>query len=106
MGAPIRIGADMGDGDHPAAFAGLIADGLLDLELVAGVEAEFDPVLHLAADPAMLGDPRDRGKSHAGNPASLGNNVPDRVVIALCRDFGGESVLHQLVSVSLSSLSA
>ena len=55
--------------DRLAAGADLVADGGLDLQLAAGLQAEIDLVAHLAGDPAVLGDPRHGGEAHAGGAA-------------------------------------
>ena len=53
----------------------LVADGRLDLELAARLEAERDVVLDRAGDPAILGDPRHGGEAHARGAA---HHVEDR----------------------------
>ncbi len=50
-------------------IADFVADRGLELEFVARVEPEIDPVEHLARGPALLGHPRDRGEPHAGQVA-------------------------------------
>ena len=66
---------DVIDNDRLAALAHLVADGGLDRELAAGLQAERDLILYRAADPPLLRDSRDRGEPHAGNPA---HDVQDR----------------------------
>ena len=60
---------DMIDHHQLAAGTDLVADGGLDLQFAAGLEAEGDIVLHRAAHPAIVGDPGDGGKAHAGGAA-------------------------------------
>lgn len=64
-----RVGLDVGNHDRFARVPDLVADGRLDLELAAGGEPEADLVAHAAGDPAVLGDPGDRGKAHGGGAA-------------------------------------
>ncbi len=64
-----RVLGDVIDRHRLAALAYLVADGGLDLELAAGLQAEPDFVVHRAADPPLFGDARDRGEPHAGDPA-------------------------------------
>ena len=49
MARPFDVVAGVVDDDRFAAFPDLIADGFVDLEFVAGIEPELDPVLDLAA---------------------------------------------------------
>ena len=49
--------------------ADLVADGGLDLQLAARLQAERDIVAHGAGDPAVLGHARHRGEAHAGDAA-------------------------------------
>ncbi len=58
-----------------AAFADLVADRRLDLQLAARRQPESDIVAHAAGDPAILGDTRHRGEAHAGGAA---DDVEDR----------------------------
>ena len=65
----MRILGDVIDDDGLPARADLVADGGLDLELAARLEAERDVVADAAGNPAVLGDTRDRGEPHAGHAA-------------------------------------
>ncbi len=69
MAAEGLVRRDVVDDHRPAALPDLVADRGLDLELAAGLEPELDLVAHLAGDPAVLADPRHRGKAHAGRAA-------------------------------------
>ncbi len=62
MCAPRRIDADLVDDERRAGLADVVADRLLDLQLVAGIEAELDAIL---ADDSFYGtlcalDPQPR----------------------------------------------
>ena len=74
--------------------ADLVADGGLDLELAAGLQAEVDLVAHRAGDPAVLGDARDRGKAHAGGAADDVEDGRNRVDAADRVDVVLEVVRH------------
>jgi hypothetical protein len=64
-----KVPRDMIDDHRLAGNANLVADRGFDLELAARLQAEGDLVAHRAGDPAVLGDPGDGGKAHAGGAA-------------------------------------
>ena len=60
------VGAGIVDHHGFAALPDVVADGGAHREFAARREAEIDAVPHLADDPAILGDPCDGRKAHAG----------------------------------------
>ena len=95
VGPPLLVAGDVVDHDRPPAFTDVVADRRLDLELVAGIQSELDLVEHLAGDPPLVGDPRDRREAHAGQSARLRHDRTKAVVIAQSNGFGGQRVpLH------------
>ena len=65
----------MVDDDRLAALPDFVANRALDLEFPARLQSEIDVVAHAAGDPAILGDPGDRGEAHPGRAT---HDVEDR----------------------------
>ena len=66
-------------------------------QFVAGLQTEGERVLHLAGDPARIGDPGNRGKAHAGEAGEDGQHIGDRRQPADTRDIGvqfGRKLTH------------
>src|SRR5688572_19504698 len=94
MGEPFGVGANMVDDDRMAAFADVVANRLLDLELITGIEPELDLVEDLASNPPLLGHPRHRCKAHTGDAANLLEDGRNSRVVALRGNLGSELIFH------------
>ncbi len=79
MAAKVVVLGDVVDDDGVAAGADRVADRRLDLQLAARLQAESDLVAHGAGDPAVLGDPRDGGETHARRAAANLENGRHRI---------------------------
>jgi hypothetical protein len=86
------IGLHVVDDDEFAVFPDFVANGGLDLELTALLQAEVDVVTDGAADPAIRRDAGDRHEAHAGNAAyriqNLGHRADLLDGIHICLDIG------------------
>ncbi len=70
-----RVLVHVVDHDRGAALPDLVADGRLEAQLTARLEAEGDVILDGAGDPAVIGDARDGSEPHSGG---LAHHVEDR----------------------------